>query len=74
MRYAKTERMAAQCDSSIDSAGADCIDCAADPSIVAAVDEGIRAAQQLCPHMPRPWIMVSINDDADPHFRKVRRR
>ena len=52
-------------------AGADCIDCAADPSIVAVVDEGIRAAQRLCPDAPRPWIMVSVNDDCDPHFRKA---
>ena len=52
-------------------AGVDCIDCAAEPSIVAVVDEGIRAAQRLCPGLPRPWIMVSINDDDDPHFRKA---
>ena len=38
---------------------------------MAAVDEGIRAAQGLCPDAARPWIMVSINDDADPHFRKA---
>ena len=52
-------------------AGADCIDCAADPTIVSVVDQGIRAAQALCPEAPRPWIMVSINDDDDPHFRKA---
>jgi Fe-S-cluster-containing hydrogenase component 2 len=52
-------------------AGADCIDCAADPTIVNVVDQGIRAAQALCPEAPRPWIMVSINDDDDPHFRKA---
>ncbi|EKX41016.1 hypothetical protein GUITHDRAFT_142403 [Guillardia theta CCMP2712] len=57
-------------------AGVDCIDCAADPSIVSAVDEGIRAAQEYSSarswlQPARPWIMVSINDDADPHFRKA---
>jgi hypothetical protein len=58
----------------------DCIDCAADSAVVAAVLEGVTAAQQLAGHLHasemcstirRPWIMVSINDDEDPHFRKA---
>lgn len=57
----------------------DCIDCAADSAVVAAVLEGVTAAQHLARHLNasemltvgRPWIMVSINDDEDPHFRKA---
>ncbi|KAG0588613.1 hypothetical protein KC19_2G255900 [Ceratodon purpureus] len=53
----------------------DCIDCAADSAVVAAVLEGVTAAQLLARHLNvtvgRPWIMVSINDDDDPHFRKA---
>lgn len=57
----------------------DCIDCAADSAVVAAVLEGVAAAQHLARHLNasemftvgRPWIMVSINDDEDPHFRKA---
>ncbi|KAG0627559.1 hypothetical protein M758_2G210200 [Ceratodon purpureus] len=56
-------------------AGVDCIDCAADSAVVAAVLEGVTAAQLLARHLNvtvgRPWIMVSINDDDDPHFRKA---
>jgi Fe-S-cluster-containing hydrogenase component 2 len=66
-------------------AGADCIDVAADPAVIAAAQEGIRAAreqqlrQQLRGEMGRerlsegtPWLMVSINDGEDPHFRKAK--
>ena len=57
----------------------DCIDCAADSAVVAAVLDGVTAAQHLARHLNaaemfsvgRPWIMVSINDDEDPHFRKA---
>jgi hypothetical protein len=58
----------------------DCIDCVADSAVVAAVLEGVAAAQNLAVHLNasemcstigRPWIMVSINDDEDPHFRKA---
>lgn len=56
-------------------AGVDCIDCAADHAVVQAVREGIAAAEQVavqwgCP-VPDPWIMVSVNDGNDPHFRKA---
>jgi Fe-S-cluster-containing hydrogenase component 2 len=60
-------------------AGADCIDVAADPAIVATAREAIAVAQQLAPiaqaqgfrmrHVP--WLMVSLNDGEDPHFRKA---
>ncbi|GAU27746.1 hypothetical protein TSUD_215570, partial [Trifolium subterraneum] len=52
-------------------AGVDCIDCAADASVVSAVNEGIQAARDiLCSHR-RPWVMISVNDDKDLHFRKA---
>ena len=88
-------------------AGADCIDVAADPAVIAAAREGIEAALELpeakpsqrllrrtttepsyesCswgkpprPHFRAaltvgelPWLMVSINDGEDPHFRKAK--
>jgi Fe-S-cluster-containing hydrogenase component 2 len=50
-------------------AGADCIDVAADPAVIHAADEGIAAAQSI---QARPiWLMVSLNDGEDPHFRKA---
>lgn len=48
----------------------DCIDCAADVSVVNAVNEGIDAAIEIFP-LPRPWVMISVNDDEDLHFRKA---
>lgn len=48
----------------------DCIDCAADEAVVAAVNEGIEAARSILP-IRRPWVMVSVNDDEDLHFRKA---
>ncbi|CAM6116822.1 unnamed protein product [Calypogeia fissa] len=54
-------------------AGVDCIDCAADTAVVAAVVEGVNAAKDLMKDVEirRPWIMISVNDDVDPHFRKA---
>ncbi len=57
----------------------DCIDCAADSAVVTAVMEGVSIACSLALELhpaasiviQRPWIMVSINDDEDPHFRKA---
>ncbi|XP_031497673.1 uncharacterized protein LOC116262438 isoform X2 [Nymphaea colorata] len=51
-------------------AGVDCIDCAADESIVGAVREGIEIARQIVP-IRSPWVMISVNDDEDLHFRKA---
>ncbi|KAG5559821.1 hypothetical protein RHGRI_003199 [Rhododendron griersonianum] len=51
-------------------AGVDCIDCAADASVVSAVNEGIEAAREIVP-LRRPWVMISVNDDEDLHFRKA---
>ncbi|MEM9214762.1 MAG: LdpA C-terminal domain-containing domain [Cyanobacteria bacterium P01_F01_bin.150] len=81
-------------------AGADCIDVAADPAVVASAREGIRAMkalvrEQSVSHLlgswiygpfeqdssapefssditiQSPWLMVSLNDGEDPHFRKA---
>ncbi|PAN17388.1 hypothetical protein PAHAL_3G128200 [Panicum hallii] len=53
-------------------AGVDCIDCAADASVVGAVNEGINVAASIIPAVQRPWVMVSVNDDCrDLHFRKA---
>jgi hypothetical protein len=51
----------------------DCIDCAADTAVVAAVVEGVNAAKDVLKigAFQRPWIMISVNDDVDPHFRKA---
>jgi Fe-S-cluster-containing hydrogenase component 2 len=51
-------------------AGVDCIDVAADPAIIAIVREAMGIAQGLRPGS-RPWLMVSLNDGEDPHFRKA---
>ena len=48
----------------------DCIDCAADASVVSAVNEGIEAAMTIV-SVRRPWVMISVNDDEDLHFRKA---
>jgi Fe-S-cluster-containing hydrogenase component 2 len=59
-------------------AGADCIDVAAEPAVVAAARSGITAAKSLIDiaaqrgYQPtQPWLMVSVNDGEDPHFRKA---
>ncbi len=60
-------------------AGADCIDVAADLAVIAAARDGINIAYKLArtaqargyPVMERPWLMVSLNDGIDPHFRKA---
>ncbi|XP_022749055.1 uncharacterized protein LOC111298593 [Durio zibethinus] len=51
-------------------AGVDCIDCAADPSVISSVNEGIETAREIVP-IRRPWVMISVNDDEDLHFRKA---
>jgi Fe-S-cluster-containing hydrogenase component 2 len=57
-------------------AGVSCIDVAADAAIVAAAQEGVAAGLSVAADcgasLARPWLMVSVNDDAtDPHFRKA---
>ena len=60
-------------------AGVDCIDVAADPAAIAAAKEAVKVASKLkswakhqgFDYQGRPWIMVSINDGEDPHFRKA---
>lgn len=58
-------------------AGADCIDMAADPAVLAAAQEGLKIAKQIAsdtsgfPQYRRPWLMVSMSAGEDPHFRKA---
>jgi len=61
--------------------GVDCIDCAADAAITRAVLQGIQAASILRTelnmdaakkHPKSPWVMISVSDDADLHFRKAK--
>ncbi|MDF5719900.1 MAG: LdpA C-terminal domain-containing domain [Rhizonema sp. PD37] len=61
-------------------AGADCIDVAADPAVIAVVLEALQVARQLtidanqrgfCGSGKSPLLMVSLNDGEDPHFRKA---
>jgi Fe-S-cluster-containing hydrogenase component 2 len=60
-------------------AGADCIDVAADKAVIYSALEGINVAQNF-PNQAlalgykthqHPFLMVSINDGEDPHFRKA---
>jgi Fe-S-cluster-containing hydrogenase component 2 len=56
-------------------AGADCIDVAADKAVIFAAQEGITVAAKLSSSKSlapkKPLLMVSLNDDEDPHFRKA---
>lgn len=51
-------------------AGVHCLDLAADAAVVAAARRGIAWARQR--GAERPWLMVSLSDGSDPHFRKAR--
>ncbi len=50
-------------------AGVHCIDVAADGAVVAATRRGIAWAEER--GAARPWLMVSLSDGSDPHFRKA---
>ncbi|KEF42302.1 MAG: Fe-S cluster containing protein [Cyanobium sp. CACIAM 14] len=50
-------------------AGVHCIDVAADPAVVAAARRGMVWACDRGAR--RPWLMVSLSDGLDPHFRKA---
>ncbi|MCP9850619.1 LdpA C-terminal domain-containing domain [Cyanobium sp. Morenito 9A2] len=50
-------------------AGVDCIDLAADGAVVAAARRGMAWALER--GAPPPWLMLSLSDGADPHFRKA---
>ncbi|QMS87235.1 4Fe-4S binding protein [Nostoc edaphicum CCNP1411] len=61
-------------------AGADCIDVAADPAVIAAAQAGLQVAKTLATDAQKrgfgytgnsPFLMVSLNDGEDPHFRKA---
>jgi Fe-S-cluster-containing hydrogenase component 2 len=50
-------------------AGVHCLDLAADPAVVAAARRGV--AWALAHGASEPWIMLSLSDGEDPHFRKA---
>jgi Fe-S-cluster-containing hydrogenase component 2 len=50
-------------------AGVHCLDVAPDGAVVAAARRGMAWAEARGAR--RPWLMVSLNDGADPHFRKA---
>jgi Fe-S-cluster-containing hydrogenase component 2 len=60
-------------------AGADCIDVAADPAVIAAAQAALQVARDLTRDAQErgfgkgnsPFLMVSLNDGEDPHFRKA---
>lgn len=55
-------------------AGVHCLDVAADPAVVAAARRGLAWAERQRRRpwgVARPWLMVSLSDGADPHFRKA---
>jgi Fe-S-cluster-containing hydrogenase component 2 len=59
-------------------AGADCVDVAADPAVISAAREALQTvgdfaeeARSLGYTPCTPWLMVSLNDGEDPHFRKA---
>jgi Fe-S-cluster-containing hydrogenase component 2 len=59
-------------------AGADCIDVAADPAVIFAAHEALQVAGDFADEARfrgfrpnAPWLMVSLNDGEDPHFRKA---
>jgi len=51
--------------------GVHCIDAAADRAVVAAVRRGLVWAQQQGRGGSPPWLMLSLSDGSDPHFRKA---
>ena len=51
------------------TAGVHCVDVAADPAVIRAARIGLDWAETL--ESRRPWLMVSLSDGADPHFRKA---
>lgn len=53
-------------------AGVDCIDLSADLAVLCAANEGIQTALKIGKgHIQKPWVMISVNDGQDAHFRKA---
>ena len=54
-------------------AGVNCIDMSADPAVITVAKEGVNKAMIDLndPLAQPPLIMISVNDDDDPHFRKA---
>lgn len=53
------------------AAGVDCIDLSADTAVLQAAIEGINIATKENKATKRPFVMVSVNDGDDLHFRKA---
>ncbi len=51
------------------AAGVHCVDVAADPAVVRAARQGLDWLELS--GLKRPWLMVSLSDGADDHFRKA---
>ena len=51
------------------AAGVHCVDVAADPAVIRAARLGLDWAERRFQN--RPWLMVSLSDGVDPHFRKA---
>ena len=51
------------------AAGVSCVDVAADAAVVRAARQGLDWVTEQ--GLPRPWLMVSVSDGADAHFRKA---
>nr|AUG32578.1 putative ldpA protein [Paulinella longichromatophora] len=49
--------------------GVDCIDVAPNPAVMAAARRGIKWAMER--GSKQPWLMISLSDGDDPHFRKA---
>lgn len=53
-------------------AGVDCIDLSADPAVAIAAREGVNIGIKYKKDINnKPYLMISVNDDEDPHFRKA---
>ncbi|MEI6381396.1 MAG: LdpA C-terminal domain-containing domain [Cyanobacteriota bacterium ELA615] len=60
-------------------AGADCLDLSADPAVIETVRQTLELAESLAEqawqrgylYSGKPWLMVSLNDGEDVHFRKA---
>ena len=61
-------------------AGADCVDVAADPAVIAVASRVLDELDEFrdrlndrfgLDYSGKPWLMVSLNDGEDPHFRKA---
>ena len=52
-------------------AGVNCIDLSCDLAVINAAKDGIKSAKEIFHLNFTPYLMISVNDDEDPHFRKA---